>query len=262
MEGISGVTSINQIHSDGAEYDRARKRMTAECNLIIEELFTNGVKEVVVNDAHGSMDNLIYEELDSRASLIRGRPKEWTMMAGIDSTFDGVFLIGYHSRPGQSQAVLDHVYSGKVFSIKLNGQELGESGLNGRLAGYFEVPVLFISGDEKTTELAREELGKVVTAPVKKAQSRYSALLYPRKQVESNLREGVKKALDNIGQEPIQAVSPCELQLSVPKRIMTEVLTMIPGVEVVDNRTVQYVDDDYKSMYQVLQLMLKLLRNV
>jgi len=46
-----------------------------------------GATEVVVNDSHGSMRNLIAYELDRRAELISGSPKPLSMMEGLLSSF-------------------------------------------------------------------------------------------------------------------------------------------------------------------------------
>ena len=148
MEGISGVISMQQIDPGAREYERARRMMTREVNAVIKAAFEHGAREIVVNDAHGDMDNILIDELDSRVSLISGSPKPLSMMEGIDSSFDGVFFVGYHARAGSSEAIIDHTYTFRVLNAKINGRPMSEAGLNGRLAGYYRVPVVFISGDK------------------------------------------------------------------------------------------------------------------
>ena len=69
MEGTCGVSSWVQVtpsenasagepHNQG-EYDRARHRMTAEVNAAIEGALEGGADEVIVNDSHDGMRNLI-----------------------------------------------------------------------------------------------------------------------------------------------------------------------------------------------------------
>ena len=71
MEGTCGVSSWVQVtprenasagepHNQG-EYDRARHRMTAEVNAAIEGALEGGADEVIVNDSHDGMRNLIAE---------------------------------------------------------------------------------------------------------------------------------------------------------------------------------------------------------
>jgi D-amino peptidase len=92
MEGLSGVASDRQVTRGNRDYERARKRMTREVNALINALFLEGVDRVVVNDSHANMENILIEEFDSRAELISGSPKPFSMMEGIDRTFDAVFF--------------------------------------------------------------------------------------------------------------------------------------------------------------------------
>ena len=58
MEGVAGVATLDQIIRGGTGYPRAQELMTAETNAAIRGAFAGGADEVVVNDSHGTMDNL------------------------------------------------------------------------------------------------------------------------------------------------------------------------------------------------------------
>jgi D-amino peptidase len=83
MEGISGVVNWDHVSSNHKEYDRFRKLMTAEANAAIEGALSGGATQVVVNDSHGGMANILIEELNPAAELISGSPKPFGMMQGI-----------------------------------------------------------------------------------------------------------------------------------------------------------------------------------
>jgi len=70
MEGVSGVVTGDQTSAGGADYNRFRRLMTEEANAAIKGAFEAGATEVVVNDSHGSMRNLLIEELHPAAKLI------------------------------------------------------------------------------------------------------------------------------------------------------------------------------------------------
>src|SRR4030042_3113587 len=124
MEGIWGVVHGNQTSSDSPEYGAARKWMAEDVNAVIAGLFEAGVAEVVVNDSHGSMRNIVADTLDPRASLISGTPKPLSMMPGIAGSFDACVFVGYHARAGTASAVLDHTISGGVVrALRAKGQE-------------------------------------------------------------------------------------------------------------------------------------------
>ena len=89
MEGISGVVTWDHVSHTHKEYERFRKLMTAEVNAAIEGALAGGATGIVVNDSHGSMGNILIEELDSAAELISGSPKPFGMMQGIEISFNG-----------------------------------------------------------------------------------------------------------------------------------------------------------------------------
>ena len=90
MEGIGGVVHGDFTSIHGKEYQRARKWMTQEVNAAIEGALAAGATEILVNDSHGSMRNILIEDLNPAAKLITGSPKPLSMMEGIDNTFDAV----------------------------------------------------------------------------------------------------------------------------------------------------------------------------
>ena len=160
MEGIWGVVHGDQTSAESPEYGPACHWMTDDVNAVIAGLFEAGATEVVVNDAHGSQRNIIPDALDPRASLISGSPKPLSMMQGIDGTFQACLFIGYHAKAGTEAAILDHTISGSVvYAIRVNGQEMPELGLNGAIAGDFDVPVVMVSGDTTLCGQAKSILG-------------------------------------------------------------------------------------------------------
>ena len=69
MEGISGVTTWDQVTAGHFEYPRFRRLMTEDVNAAVRGAFDAGAKEVLVTDGHASGSNILVEELDPRASL-------------------------------------------------------------------------------------------------------------------------------------------------------------------------------------------------
>jgi D-amino peptidase len=176
MEGITGVTTWDQVTPGHAEYARFRKLMTEDVNAAIRGASDAGAEEVVVADGHWNGSNILVEELDPRARLNTGSPSPFSMMQGIDENIDGVMFIGYHARNGSSNAILDHTWSSRtVANVWLNDILTGEYGLNAAVAGHFGVPVILASGDQTACAQVTELLGDVETAVVKQASSRFAA---------------------------------------------------------------------------------------
>ena len=80
MEGVSGITDPEDVLPDGADYQRGRVFMTGDANAAILGAFDGGADEVLVNDSHWIMRNLLLEQLDPRARTIKGFHKSLCMV--------------------------------------------------------------------------------------------------------------------------------------------------------------------------------------
>ena len=261
MEGIWGVVHGDQVSSASPEYGPARRWMVDDVNAVIAGLFEAGASEVVVNDSHGSMRNIIADGLYQKDSLVTGSPKPLLMMQGIDGTFDACILVGYHAKAGTASAILDHTISGGAMrSIKINGQELPELGINGAIAGYFKVPVIMLSGDTETCVQARSILGnEIVTVAVKEGAGRYAAKLLPQEEARKRLKEGAKEALSKKAKiMPFKLNSPYQFELDFNNSGQAELPSMIPGVKRTGARSVTFSSSDYMDGVKLMRALIAL----
>jgi hypothetical protein len=198
MEGTSGITTWDQVTPGHAEWQRFRRIMTADVNAAISGAFAGGADEVVVSDGHWNGDNLLFEELDKRASLNTGSPSPWSMVQGVNEGVDAAFFVGYHARNGTANAILDHTWSAaRVHHLFINGRVSAEVGLNGSLCGHFGVPVLMVSGDHTVGAEAREWIAGVETVTTKIAQKRNRVLMrFPGLRGDHDLAFG--QAIDDL----------------------------------------------------------------
>ena len=112
MEGIGGIGTARMTSSTGKDYATGRQLMTDEVNAVVEVILEQGPAEILVNDSHGDMQNLLHTALDERVSYIQGNIKPLGMVQGLDDTFDGAIFLGYHSRAGTEDGFLAHTGSG------------------------------------------------------------------------------------------------------------------------------------------------------
>ena len=261
MEGIAGVVNGDQTSASGRDYGIARRWMTQEVNAAIAGARMAGATEIVVNDSHGSMRNVIISELDSEAYLITGSPKPLSMMQGIDETFDAVFFIGYHARAGSVDGVLDHTYSsGSVFSIKVNDMELGESEQNALIAGCFDVPIVLVTGDQTVCSQVKKSLGEEVeTAVVKEGIGRHAAKSLTPAMACELIKEKAKIALENRNRvKPLKMEPPYRFELTYLRSYMADAGAIIPQVERTGPRTVAFEIDDYIEGYKLFRALVSL----
>ncbi|MFC4147241.1 M55 family metallopeptidase [Micromonospora mangrovi] len=71
--------------------------------------------------------NILPEDLDRRAHLVRGKPRPLGMLAGLDEDTDAAMLIGCHARAGAGPAVLAHTMSGDLLDVRVAGRSLARS---------------------------------------------------------------------------------------------------------------------------------------
>ncbi len=259
LEGIGGVVTRDQTGPQGWEYQQARKWMTAEVNAAIRGAFAAGATEVLVSDSHGNAESLILDELDKRARLIRGWPRKLIMMGGIDESFDAVLLIGYHASAGMRDATLAHTMSsGRIFDIKLNGQKVPEAGFNAAIAGHFGVPVVLVSGDQTIIAQTRELLGDIEGAAVKTGIGTVASMMHPEA-AQALIEEKAKLALGRLGDfRPWRLSVPITLEITFKSEPDAEMAAFLPGVRLVDARTIQYSGKDMAEVAGLVAALLHL----
>jgi len=254
MEGIAGVVSGDHVTSTHKEYERFRKLMTAEANAAIAGALAGGATHVVVNDSHGSMTNLLIEELNPAAELISGSPKPFSMMQGIGPDVDAVFFVGYHAASGTGAAVLEHTWSGRVAGIRLNGRAVGETGLNAALAGAYGVPVVLVTGDRAVTEEARALLGEIETVAVKDGVARTAAQCLHPQIAQERIRQAAERAL-GLSIPPFVVPAPVTLHVAFQRAQHADLAELVPGSRRVDGRTVEWTGEDVPAVYKVFRAM-------
>ena len=97
MEGVTGVVHFEQVLPEKEEYKRARELMVGDVNAAIEGALEAGAKEIIVNDSHNKMTNIILSQLNPAAHLISGYDKPLCMMQGVEG-HDAALFIGYHAK--------------------------------------------------------------------------------------------------------------------------------------------------------------------
>lgn len=259
IEGISGVVSTSQIYPNGSDYNRARMLMTEEVNAAIEGAIEAGADEIVVNDSHGPMTNILIESLNPVANLITGTPKKLGMMEGIDSTFDAAIFIGYHSRMN-SGGVLCHTYHGGVnTNISVNGRNSGEFYINACVAGYFNVPVILVSGDNVLSDEVKEINNKIDTVIVKNANGRYAAKCTVPSKSHRIIIERVAEAIKKT--KCISAVKinePVDMKMTFINSGLAEVASIMPGTKLIEPNTILYRASTIIECYRAEMAMVRI----
>lgn len=265
LEGVAGVVHREQTGQSGRGYEQARKLMANEANAAIEGALRAGATEIIVNDSHGAMRNIDPESLRREAYLISGSPKRLGMMEGIDEHFDAALFIGYHTKAG-TNGVLSHTYSSRVVrSLRLNGSEIGEFGLNALVAGYFNVPVVFVSGCNLLVEEAQSHIPNIYFAAVKRSVNRVTAQsLHPSAACQL-ITDRVQEALQKptlITPLRLEDAAPLDFTLEFQNSLFADAAGTLPFVNRSGDCSVQFTSDDVVTGFLILRSLLMMARSV
>jgi len=262
IEGIEGISDTLEATTTNKKYKP--ELMEEHIKMVLNEVFELfDIEKVVVADSHANGTNLSYNFYDDpRVLHIKGAPRLYYMMTGISSEFDGAFFLGYHSGANAPGGILNHTYAGAVIhKITINGKIVNEAILNSGVAGYFNVPVILISGDDYLKEecdVLRERGTKFLVT--KNAIGRYSAIMKPRSLLRKELKEILQdiKSANKSEFKPFNFEPPFEIEIEMHHPQMAELCSFIPQVKRKDAHTVVYRDDNYLNIYNMLIAIVKL----
>lgn len=182
MEGVSGIFTREQVWfwEDGVRKevaDRGRGLLIADINSAVEAALGAGVDELIVCDTHHGGGNIILDQMlvDPRVTYLqrsRGcQDGKLRWMPGLDGTVDGFLVPGHHAMAGTAGAFLPHTWTLEWADFRINGQSVGEMGIEACFAGHWRVPVILAQGDEAACREAEGMFPGIVTACVKHAVS-------------------------------------------------------------------------------------------
>ena len=252
MEGATGVTWPADVQPGTEQWQRCRRMFTSDVNAAIAGFLDAGAGEVLVNEAHATMRNLLLEELDRRAVLLTGRHKELSMVEGIqDPAVDAVAFLGYHAAAGQ-EGVLAHTYlANSITGVRINGETGSEGRLNACVAAEYGVPVVLVTGDDRTCADAAGYAPQALTVAVKDCVSRYAAVCRPPQETAAAITAAAAQAAKLAGRrQPAPPDGPggggeagrdgYTVEIEVDAALLAQAAAIVPTVRRTGDRTVVY----------------------
>lgn len=243
MEGVVGVVTGDQLGPGGFEYGRFREFMTREVLEAIDAARAAGATEILVSDSHGNGENLLIDMLPEDVTIVRSWPRPLMMMQGIDESFDGVILLGYHAGTHNTAGVRAHtISSARLADVRLNGRSVPEAGISAALAGEHGVPVIMISGDDAAVAEAQALLGDIEGAVVKWNYGFHSARTLTPEAAYRLIHQKVTAAMRRLDTfEPFTVEAPVRLDVRFKSYRPPQLLAYLPIVEQVDSHTIRYI---------------------
>ncbi|RQG95465.1 M55 family metallopeptidase [Natrarchaeobius chitinivorans] len=261
MEGISGVTTVEDVIKGNPEYKKAQDRMVSDVNTVIEGALEANVETILVNDSHSTMRNIPPESLHPRAELIRGNSKPKSQIQGLDERYDVAMFVGFHAKAGTEDAILNHsYYTNEIISLRVNDEEVGEIGCNARYAQSVGVPVGLVTGDDKATDEAKREIRDVNTVTVKESIDRFSGKLFPQEEVQTDLKRESKKTVKEAEKGKFTQSAPAEptvIEIDWSTSNQARFASRFEGIQRTGGRTTQVEADTYSEAYRRFVSMMR-----
>lgn len=226
------------------QWERCRSLFTSDVNAAVLGFFDGGADEVVVNEAHWTMRNLLLERLDERTEMLTGRHKDLSMVEGVQhGDVDGIAFVGYHAGAGQ-EGVLAHTYlANSITGVWLNDVPASEGHLNAHVVAEYGVPVVLVTGDDVACEDALGYAPGALKVAVKDHVSRYAAVCRTPARTAADIRAAAKEAAQlAVRQEPAQA-GPFTIAVEFDAEHLAMAATVVPGVERIGARKVAYTSE-------------------
>lgn len=173
MEGTCGIVDWQETDKGKDLYERFAAQMSREVAAACEGANAAGTDDILVKDAHDSARNIDASVLPLNARIFRGWGRHpYSMMAGLDESFDGVVFTGYHSAAEMDTNPLSHTMNLGNNYVKINGELCPELMLNSLTAAYLGVPIYALTGDKGLCDWMKARCPGTTVIPVSEGVGR------------------------------------------------------------------------------------------
>ena len=243
-EGVAGICRQNQTDSTDPEL---RRLLTAEANAAAEGFFAGGADEVIIWDGHDGSQTLSVDTIHPRSRLLIGSVGPTMLM---ERGMAALAFVGQHAHAGQRPAGMAHSFSSLgIQHLRCNGQPVGEIETHAAMAGSFNTPVIFLSGDQAAAADLLKIVPNAETAVVKESTAYYGCLSLSGPAARDLIRGKAERAMRRIGEiKPYRVEGPVTIEVEFSTRSTVGVLAP-KGAEVVDARTLRFRGKDFREAW-------------
>jgi len=250
-EGVAGICRQEQTEPTSPEL---QKLLTGEVNAAVRGFLSAGADDVIVWDGHDGSRTLSATTVDPRARLVIGSLGP-TML--LERGFAAVAFVGQHARANRAPAVMAHSYSSLgIQRILMNGREVGEIETRTALAGWFGIPVVFLSGDQAAADDLRALVPEAETAVVKEGLGYYTCVSLAAEKAQELVERKAALALAKAGRiRPYRVEGPVSIEVEYTTRSTSSPHEALPaGVERVGPRMLRFSAKDFLGAWRLWSL--------
>jgi D-amino peptidase len=246
-EGVAGICRQEQTDPKN---DEMRQLLTGEINSAVAGFFDGGATDVFVWDGHDGSATLSALTIDPRAHLLMGVLPATMLM---ERHYSAVAFIGQHARANTVGGVMAHSYSSLgIQNLLMNGAPVGEIETRTALAGWFNTPVIFLSGDRAAAEQLTKIDPEAETAVVKEGIDNYSCISLSAEAARRLIHQRASAAMAKIGRiPPYHLNGPVTIEMEYTSRhALTPDAALKSGAEIVNARTIRFHGRDFLEAWQ------------
>ena len=241
-EGVAGVCRQDQTDPKDQEM---RQLLTGEINAAVDGLYEGGAAEVIVWDGHDGSQTLSALTIHARSKLIIG---DLGVTMTLERNYAAIGFVGQHARANRKGGILAHSYSSLgIQTMLMNGKPVGEIETRAALAGAFNTPVIFLSGDQAAADDLHAVVPNAELAVVKEGFANYSCQTLSAQAARNLIHERARSAIQKAAEiKPYKIEGPVTIQIEYTTRnALGPDAHLRPGAEIIDARTIRYSGKDF-----------------
>lgn len=256
IEGVTGVTHWDETEKIKDDHADFAKQMTLEVGAACRGANNAGAEEILVKDAHDSARNLIHSMLPKNTKLIRGWSGDiYSMVQGLDESFDALIYIGYHSAAGTDGNPLAHTMNTSLEYLKLNGEYVNEFLIHSYIAAYLNVPVVFLSGDKALCDEVKKVDNNIITIAVKEGIGDSTVNIHPELALDL-ICDGVEESLNkDLSKYKLELPKSFELEVGYREHFTALKYSNYPGIERIGAKSIKFAHTDYMEVIRAMKFL-------
>lgn len=256
IEGIAGITAWSETIMNELDYLNQAKQMSLEVAAACKGALAAGATEIIVKDAHDTGRNINHKDLPKEVKLIRGWSNHpYSMVEGIDDTYDGVIMLGYHSGAHSNGSPLSHTLNPKtIANMKINGQDANEFLVHAYVCHTLNVPVVAVTGDESLTHMVQDFDSNIATLAVQKGFGGATISIHPDLALE-RIEATVTRGILNRSNCVLSRSEDFKLEITYKKHTDAYRASFFPGVRQISEYVVVYETRSYQDLMGALMFI-------
>lgn len=262
IEGVTTTTLWDQTRTAPEKLSLTapfQAQMTREVVAACEGAIAAGATYILIKDAHGAAINIDPMALPECCELIRNWERHpYSMVEGIDSSFDAAMFVGYHSAAGRDGNPLSHTKTGNAYAIRVNGKKFSEFDFFSYAVALEGVPSVLLTGDKQLCDGAIESgiHQKLMTVAVKEGKGGSTRSISPslackriRETAEAALKQDLTGAVPALPEHFV-------MEISYKDHTMATKMSYYPGMEKISDDTIQLESDNLVDLLRAINFVL------